>query len=53
MGLVSDMEAGQIDPKPNRPQVKSALVKSAPNQIGPKSNRSHFCCLLLSTCKVK
>jgi hypothetical protein len=28
------MVAGQIGPKPNRPQVKSA-----PNQIGPKSNR--------------
>ena len=30
-------EAGQIGPKPNRPQVKSAPVKSAPSQIGPKS----------------
>ena len=33
-------EAGQIGPKSNRPQVKSALVKSAPvisaqSQIGP------------------
>ena len=45
----------QIGPKSNRPQVKSTLVKSAPNQIdfGPKSNRPHFCCLLFSTCKVK
>ena len=25
-------EAGQIGPKPNRPQVKSAPVKSAPSQ---------------------
>jgi hypothetical protein len=38
------MEAGQIGPKPNRPQVKSAPGKSAPSQIGPsqigpKSNR--------------
>ena len=27
------MVAGQIGPKPNRPQVKSAPVKSAPDQI--------------------
>ena len=38
------MEAGQIgpsqiSPKSNRPQVKSAPVKSAPSQISPKSNR--------------
>jgi hypothetical protein len=43
----------QIGPKSNRPKVKSA-----PNQIGfksnrPQSNRPHFCCLLLSTCRVK
>jgi hypothetical protein len=28
-------EAGQIGPKPNRPKVKSAPVKSAQSQIGP------------------
>ena len=28
-------EAGQIGPKPNRPKVESALVKSAQSQIGP------------------
>jgi hypothetical protein len=51
-------EAGQIGPKPNRPKVKSApsqigTSQICPSQIGPKSNRPHFCCLLLSTCKVK
>ena len=51
-------EAGQIGPKPNRPKVKSAPSQIGPSQIGPKSNRPksnrpHFCCLLLSTCKVK
>ena len=30
--------AGQIGPKLNRSQVKSAPVKSAPSQIGPRSN---------------
>ena len=33
--LQAEHYTGQIGPKPNRPQVQSALVKSAPNQIGP------------------
>ena len=43
----------QIGPKSNRPKVKSAPNQIGPSQIGPKSNRPHFCCLLLSTCRVK
>ena len=43
----------QIGPKSNRPQIKSAPSQIGPSQIGPKSNRPHFCCLLLSICKVK
>ena len=31
--------AGQIGPKQNRPQVKSAPSQIGPGQIGPKSNR--------------
>ena len=33
------MVAGQIGPKPNRPQIKSAPSQIGPSQIGPKSNR--------------
>jgi len=33
--------AGQIGPKQNRPQVKSAPAQIVPSQIGPKSNRPH------------
>jgi hypothetical protein len=36
--LRGEMVAGQIGPKQNRPQVKSAPVKSAPSQIDPRSN---------------
>jgi hypothetical protein len=47
------LEAGQIGPKPNRPKVKSTPSQIGPKSNRPQSNRPHFCCLLLSTCKVK